>query len=343
MSTREKYMARLAEVEREDQEKAARKAKRAQKIAETTSSASSPVQLSGQRSSTESLDHSVRDSAVSATESVVSVAPKAATGRKSCLCHPGENRPHDSYSCCKQQIDSIRWTGRVAADTDEDDVARVQALIDSGKVKRAATKAELLQRKEARGTAERGRASVLKEVVNASNKPVPVVTKPELPEGVTFFDPNQAHHFAKCAVLRGLNFQLAARDAYPLLTPFEASVVASVAEKDQNVRAQIEIEASQRGLGESDKAVYVSLLWKHALSTQPQNFQDRGNAMRILSKVFIEGQQQQQAPAHLVIDGISEGLNAMGLTPEVLASVQNNTVPVPDISEDDLAEEDSND
>src|SRR5437016_8047916 len=94
---------------------------------------------------------------------------KAAQGeenqpRKTCLCHKAERRPHDSYGCCKAQIDSIRWTGRVAADTDEDDVARVQALIDSGKVKRAATKAELLQRKEARGTAERGRAHELKEV-----------------------------------------------------------------------------------------------------------------------------------------------------------------------------------
>src|SRR5437660_8466200 len=79
--------------------------------------------------------------------------------RKTCLCHKGQNRPMDSHGCCKAQIDSIRYPGRVAADTDLDDVARVQELIDSGKIKRAATKAELLERKEARGTAERGTAS----------------------------------------------------------------------------------------------------------------------------------------------------------------------------------------
>src|SRR5438128_10764921 len=48
---------------------------------------------------------------------------KAAQGeesqpRKTCLCHKAERRPRDSYGCCKAQIDSIRWTGRVAADTE---------------------------------------------------------------------------------------------------------------------------------------------------------------------------------------------------------------------------------
>ena len=28
--------------------------------------------------------------------------------RKTCLCHKAEHRPHDSYGCCKAQIDSIR-------------------------------------------------------------------------------------------------------------------------------------------------------------------------------------------------------------------------------------------
>src|SRR5437016_8145590 len=41
--------------------------------------------------------------------------------RKTCLCHKAEHRPHDSYRCCKAQVDSIRWAGRVAADTDEDE------------------------------------------------------------------------------------------------------------------------------------------------------------------------------------------------------------------------------
>src|SRR5204863_1258894 len=143
----------------------------------------------------------------------------------------------------------------------------------------AKTKMQLAEEREQRGT-----AAALKEVANANGAPVVLTPKQELPDSVNFADPNQAHYFAKCAVLRGLNFQLAARDAYPLLTPFEHSVIASVAEKDQRIREAIEIEASQRGLGDSDKQIFVGLLWKHALSTQPQHFQDRGTAMRILSK-----------------------------------------------------------
>src|SRR5439155_18452663 len=218
-------------------------------------------------------------------------------------------------------------------------VARVQAIIDSGVIKRAATKPELLQRRESRGT-----ASALKDVANANGKPVVLTPKPDLPEGVSFVDPKQAHYFAKCAVLRGLNFQLAAKDAYPLLAPFEHSVIASVAERDQNIRAAIEIEASQRGLGDSDKQIYVQLLWKHALSTQPQNFQDRGTAMRILSKAFIEGQPQQQTPAKLEIVGIEESLKEMfgddyekvkNLKPAAANAVIDET----DLEEDEIGED----
>ena len=242
----------------------------------------------------------------------------------------------DSHGCCKATIDSIRFSSRMSADVDLDDVARVQAIIDSGKIKRALTKAELLQRKEARGTAERGTASALKDVANANGKPVVLTPKPDLPEGVSFVDPKQAHYFAKCAVLRGLNFQVAAKDAYPLLTPFEHSVIASVAERDQNIRAAIEIEASQRGLGESDKKIFVGLLWRQALSTKPSEYIAQGNAMRILSKVFIEGHQEQQTPAKIEIVGIESGLKSMfGANYDKLKDLQQ-PVTMPDISENDF-------
>ena len=253
---------------------------------------------------------------------------------KLCICHG--DRPIDSHGLCKPSVDSARWVGRVAADTNEDAVEMVQKIIDSGVIKRAATKAELLQRKEARGTAERGTASALKDVANANGKPVVLTPKPDLPEGVSFVDPKQGHYFAKCAVLRGLNFQLAAKDAYPLLTPFEHSVIASVAERDQNIRAAIEIEASQRGLGESDKKIFVGLLWRQALSTKPSEYIAQGNAMRILSKVFIEGQQQPQTPARLEISGIDEGLKKMfGSNFDKLKELQQ-PVTMPDISENDF-------
>ena len=117
-------------------------------------------------------------------------------------------------------------------------------------------------------------------------------------------------------------------------------MIASVAERDQNIRAAIEIEASQRGLGESDKKIFVGLLWRQALSTKPSEYIAQGNAMRILSKVFIEGQQQQQAPARLEISGIDEGLKKMfGSDFDKLKDLQQ-PVAVPAISESDFDAED---
>src|SRR5438876_9296320 len=102
----------------------------------------------------------------SSASSPIPVQPEEIQAQpRTCLCHKAEHRPHESFGCCKKQTDSIRWVGRVAADTDLDDVARVQELIDSGKIKRAATKAELLQRKE------HGTAAALKDVANANGKP----------------------------------------------------------------------------------------------------------------------------------------------------------------------------
>ena len=307
MSMKDKYLEAMQRADAKDAARAAKKA-RAQQPA-----SSAPVEPQ-------------RSAVKAAQEEGMEIQP-----RKTCLCHKGQNRPMDSHGCCKAQIDSIRYPGRVAADTDLDGVARVQAIIDSGVIKRAATKAELLQRRESRGT-----ASALKDVANANGKPVVLTPKPDLPEGVSFVDPKQAHYFAKCAVLRGLNFQLAAKDAYPLLTPFEHSVIASVAERDQNIRAAIEIEASQRGLGESDKKIFVGLLWRQALSTKPSEYIAQGNAMRILSKVFIEGQQQPQTPARLEISGIDEGLKKMfGSNFDKLRELQQ-PVTMPDISENDF-------
>jgi hypothetical protein len=307
------------------------RARKAQKITDTSTASASLVQL------LQPMDQSTvaLNTPVESQRSAV----KAAPARKTCSCHKDQNRPMDSHGCCKATIDGIRFSSRMPADVDTDDVARVQAIIDSGVIKRAKTKAELIEQREQRGT-----ASAMKEVANATNKPVAIQPKPDLPDGVNFFDPNQAHYFAKCAVLRGLNFQLAAKDCYPLLSPLEHLVVAAAAEKDPNIRTAIEQEASQRGLGDSDKNVYVALLWKHALSTRPQDYQDRGTAMRILGRVFLpENGAQQQKPATLVIEGISDGLARMGLAgPEfekAMAKIQSTPVTIPDLNDKDFAED----
>jgi hypothetical protein len=302
----------------------ARRLARAQEIADTSSASSLPVQPEATTSENTSL------------RSGIEKAAQLERVKKFCLCHKEQHRPHESRGCCRAQIDSIRWTGRVAADTDEDDVARVQDIIDSGVVPRAKKKSELLAQREGRGT-----ASALKEVANATNKPVVVVTKQELPESVSFVDPVQARHVGKSILLRGLNFLLGVKDAYPLLTPFEASVVANAAQRSAEIQAAIEEVASQRGLGEEDRKAYVSLLWRHAVSTAPFAFQDRGNAIRILSKVFIEQQASQQQPQVLVIQGWEDGLKQMFPNGE-LERLQPVTT-MPDISEDDFEKEDSND
>jgi hypothetical protein len=324
MSAKQKYEAALERANAKDAARAARAQARAHKIADESTLSANPIPVQPEQRQTASS--AVEDSKAAAEESQ----------RRTCLCHKDQNRPMDSHGCCKAQIDSIRFGSRVAADTDLDDVARVQALIDSGVIKRAKTKGELAAQRESRGT-----ASALKEVANANGKPVVLTPKPDLPDGVDFFDSNQAHHFAKCAVLRGLNFQLAAKDAYPLLSPFEHGVVAAAAEKDPNIRAAIEQEASQRGLGDSDKQIYVSLLWKHALSQRPQDYQDRGTAMRILGRVFLpENGAVQQQPTKLVIEGFDEGIKK--LFGDDLPTVQGVAAgAIPNLTDADFDAEDA--
>src|SRR5437660_1095981 len=102
---------------------------------------------------------------------------------------------------------------------------------------------ERIAAKEAERLATKDRAAKrasLKEVANAGNKPVVIQSKQELPDGVNFFDPNQASHLGKCILLRGLNFPLGVKDAYALLTPFEVSVVANAAQQSAEIQASIE-------------------------------------------------------------------------------------------------------
>src|SRR5438477_8833995 len=331
MGAKGRYLEAMQRADERDAARAAKKdraQKRAQARAHAASVQSSPVQT----------DQDVLASVPSTAAQVGGESqPETQTkpGRKTCLCHKGQNRPMDSHGCCKATIDSIRFSSRMPADVDLDDVARVQAIIDSGVIKRALTKAELAARREERGT-----ATALKEVANANNKPVVLTPKPDLPDGVNFFDQNQARYLGKCVLMRGMNFAAGVSDAYPKLSPYEAGVLANAAEHDPNVRAAIEQEASQRGLGDSDKQIFVGLLWKHATSLRPQDYQDRGTAMRILSKVFIEQQAQQQQPVSLHIEGISEGLARMGLTPDVLATVPAMvSAEMPDLKDEDFEKE----
>jgi len=331
MSTKDKYLEAIQRADAKDAARAAKK-DRAQKRATLRAQASAPAQASVQSSPSLQSDQDV-------LASVPATAPQEEESqtKKMCLCHKEQNRLMDSHGCCKATIDAIRFSSRMPADVDLDDVARVQALVDSGIIKRAKTKGELAAQRESRGT-----ASALKEVANApaGGKPVVIQPKADLPEGVNFFDVNQARHLAKCILLRGMNFAAGVSDAYPKLSAYEAGVVAEAAQRDANIRAALEQEASQRGLGDSDKQVYVSLLWKHALSQRPQDYQDRGTAMRILGRVFLpENGAQQKQPTVLQIEGFSEGIARMFPNGE-LEKHQSQPVTMPDLSESDFGAED---
>ncbi len=330
MSMKDKYLEAMQRADAKDAARAAKKDRKAQQDAlRAQANIQSHVQL------LQAMDQT--SAASSAPVEPQRSAVKAA--QVECLCHKGLGRKREAHGLCRQNYDATRYTNRMAADTDEDATEAVQRIIDSGVIPRAKTKMQLAAER-----AERGTATALKEVANANNKPVVLTPKPDLPDGVNFFDPNQARYLGKCILMRGMNFAAGVSDAYPKLSPYDAGVVANAAERDPNVRAAIEQEASQRGLGDSDKQIFVGLLWKHATSLRPQDYQDRGTAMRILSKVFIEQQAQQQQPVSLHIEGISEGLARMGLTPDVLATVPAMvSAEMPDLKDEDFEKEDSND
>jgi hypothetical protein len=245
-----------------------------------------------------------------------------------CICGHGECSANSQTKVCRACRDSVRWTGRVPtglSDEAADAIAKIVHLIP-----RAKNRAERYgqsdsgQAAQEDGTPQRGITSALHDVAEAISGGRKVVAiDPVLPD-VNLDDPAQRKHLANCVLLRGMNFEAGVRTAYPRLKPVDAAIVASHVQQDKTFQADIQEAASQRGISDADKATYLAILWRYASSTKPQDYQDRGTALRLLGKVFLPEGIKVEQPQKLQISGLEEGLNAMGLTSDVLAQTSSN-------------------
>src|SRR5438105_1585416 len=117
MGAKGRYLEAQRRADEKDAARAAKKDRalaRAKKIADTLTpaSASSPIPA---------------QSFQPLIETNVPVNGIGAAKPRVCICHG--DRPVDSHGLCKAQVDSARFAGRVAADTDEDAVEMVQKII----------------------------------------------------------------------------------------------------------------------------------------------------------------------------------------------------------------------
>lgn len=137
-------------------------------------------------------------------------------------------------------------------------------------------------------------------------------------------DPAVAAHIAGAVAKSLHDFSAAARALRPDLSPADQASLAYQLERDPHVRAALQVELAKLGLTDEAKQRYFALLWNAATDLRPQAERDRLNAMRLLGRAFLPAENptgKSENPAPLPIVGLDAGLDRMGLSDEIVASV----------------------
>ena len=236
---------------------------------------SSLVQPSEQRSLAESLDHK-------ATESAVSVAPKAAqvgeetqpeiqTKPRVCICHG--DRPAEMHGLCRKTVDGLRFSRPQRLPSDVVGWRRERAQEVAWKVRPAKTKYELTQEK--------------------------------------FADPDVAQHVANAIVKKGMSYEEGIKAALPETKAEELGPTINAAKQAPLVQAAIDESLKKRGLDSDSRAYFVERLWAWFDSKQPNEERKTLQAARILGEHFIKNAPPSSELAVLRIEGIDDGLKEM--------------------------------
>ena len=304
MSMKDKYLEAMQRADAKDAARAAKK-DRAQKRAQAQA-AISPVQLSGKRSSIESLDQAVLTN--SATEPVVSVSQEAAQqGREEiqakprvCICHG--DRPIDSHGLCKPSVDSLRFSRPARLPSDVVGVRRERAMEVAHKIRPAKTKYELTQEKMS--------------------------------------DLDVANFVAANVIKKGMDYTEGVAAALPDLKdkPGELGPAIVAAKQSPVVQAAINDTLKKRGLDGDSKAYYTQKLWEWFESRQPSEERKTLQAARLLGEAFLKNQTPTGEVATLRVEGIESGLRQMfGDDYEKVKNLKpvSTDVPVEEFEEDD--------
>src|SRR2546425_6876053 len=92
---------------------------------------------------------------------------KIADQPKIAMCHP--DRPAHAHGLCEPCYSSVRFTGRVSRGLSEDAQPKVEAIVQSGVIKRARTKTELRTERAAQNAdGQPTKSAAMREVVEAT-------------------------------------------------------------------------------------------------------------------------------------------------------------------------------
>jgi len=123
--------------------------------------------------------------------------------------------------------------------------------------------------------------------------------------------PSVAKHAATTVIVNGLDYDKAATELKPGMTPYEQHKLAHQLEQDANVRTQVQSLLKKRGLDDESRDYFIQKLWAYFESNDPRQEQKALSAMRILGKAFVSEKVENTQVETLKIAGINEGLERM--------------------------------
>jgi hypothetical protein len=123
--------------------------------------------------------------------------------------------------------------------------------------------------------------------------------------------PSVAKHAATTVIVNALDYDKAAVELKPDMTPYEQHKLAHQLEQDSNVRTQVQSLLKKRGLDDESREYFIQKLWAYFESSDPRQEQKALSAMRILGKAFVSEKVENTQVETLKIAGINEGLERM--------------------------------
>jgi hypothetical protein len=168
--------------------------------------------------------------------------PSSAKRFRSAACHP--DRPiYGSGPLCRKCSDLVRWQG-------ERGKSKVRAYVADNPSLNAAMRAD---------------------VEDKIGKLKAYERKPETDRKyVDTRKPSVAKHAATTVIVNALDYDKAAVELKPDMTPYEQHKLAHQLEQDSNVRTQVQSLLKKRGLDDESRDYFIQKLWAYFESNDPR-------------------------------------------------------------------------
>jgi hypothetical protein len=210
---------------------------------------------------------------------------KPASGKafRPAACHP-HSPVYGAGPLCRKCADLVRWQG-------ERGKSKVRAYVAENTSLNAAMRAD---------------------VEDKIGKLKPYERKPEKErKHVNTRKKSVAKHAATTVIVNSLDYDKAAAELKPDMSPYEQHRLAHQLESDSDVQAQVQSLLKKRGLDDESRDYFVQRLWQMFESADPRQEQKALAAMRILGRAFVSEKIENVEVTSLKINGINEGLERM--------------------------------